>query len=159
MVIAGLLIPDLLETMLAEGRWPRTADEALKQNLHSRVPEDRNRRLRRIYLYAPPFHTVAQIVAGNGGDFYSRFGALHDLVPEASVEIADFGIKRGDLGRRDIRRIAYDDVERLSEAAGPVTHGKTRPILKTENGRVLARNGKRGFADVDAKPARFGPRA
>jgi hypothetical protein len=34
----------------------------------------------------------SQIAAGNGGDFYSRFGALHDLVPEASVEIADFGL-------------------------------------------------------------------
>jgi hypothetical protein len=92
MVVEGLLIPDLLETMLAEGRWPRTADEASKQNLRSRVPEDRNRRLRRIYLYAPPFHTVAQIVASGDRDFYSQFGALHELVPEASVEIADFGL-------------------------------------------------------------------
>src|SRR5438067_1599590 len=92
MVVDGILIPELLEAMLAEGRWPRTADEASKQNLHSRVPEDRNRRLRSIYLYAPPFHTVARIVAGGGRDFYSRFGALHELVPEASVEIADFGL-------------------------------------------------------------------
>ena len=78
--------------MLAEGRWPRTSDEALKQNLYSRVPEDRNRTLRRIYLYAPPFHTVARIVAGGDLGFYSRFGALHELVPEASVEIGDFGL-------------------------------------------------------------------
>jgi hypothetical protein len=91
MVVDGLLIPDLLETMLAEERWPRTPDDASKQTLHSRVPEDRNRRLRSIYLYAPPFRTVARIVAGGGQDFYSRFGALHELVPEASVEIADFG--------------------------------------------------------------------
>jgi hypothetical protein len=92
MVVDGLLIPDQLQAMLAEGRWPRTADEESKQNLHSRVPEDRNRTLRRIYLYAPPFHTVARIAAGGGRDFYSRYGALHELVPEASVEIGDFGL-------------------------------------------------------------------
>ena len=92
MVVDGLLIPDLLLAMIAAGRWPRTADEAAKQNLHSRVPEDRNRKLRRIYLYAPPFHTVGKIVAGSGKDFYARFGVIHELVPEASVEIGDFGL-------------------------------------------------------------------
>ncbi len=91
MVVDGLVIPDLLELMLAEGRWPRTADEASKQDLHSRVHEDRNRRLRRICLYAPPFHTIARIVAGGGQDFYDESFALHELVPEASIEIADFG--------------------------------------------------------------------
>jgi hypothetical protein len=91
MVVDGLLIPDLLDTMLAEGRWPRTADEAYKQNLHSRVPEDRNRRLRRICLYAPPFLTVARILKGSGRDFYSQYCALHELVAEASIQIADFG--------------------------------------------------------------------
>jgi hypothetical protein len=92
MEVDGLCIPDQLLAMLAEGRWPRTAEEATKQNLHSRVPEDRNRTLRRIYLYAPPFHTIARITTGPGRDFYSRFGALHELVPEASVEIGDFGL-------------------------------------------------------------------
>jgi hypothetical protein len=91
MVVDGLLIPDQLQAMLAGGRWPRTADEASKQNLHSRVPEDRNCRLRRVYLYAPPFHTLARVAAG-GDDFYSRFGALHELVPELSVAIGDFGL-------------------------------------------------------------------
>lgn len=92
MVVDGLLIPDLLVAMLAEGRWPRTGDEVSKQHLHSRVPEDRNRRLRRICLYAPPFHTIAWVVANGGRDFYAGSGALHELVPEASVAIADFGL-------------------------------------------------------------------
>jgi hypothetical protein len=92
MVVDGLLIPDLLLAMLAGGRWPRSAAEASNQHLQSRVPEDRNRRLRRIYLYAPPFHTLARTVAGDGRDFYARSGALHELVPEASVAIADFGL-------------------------------------------------------------------
>ena len=92
MTVDGLLIPDQLQVMLADGRWPRTAHEASKQNLHPRVPQDRNRKLQKIYLYAPPFHTLAKIVAGSGRDFYSQYGALHELVPEASVEIGDFGL-------------------------------------------------------------------
>ncbi len=90
MIVDCLLIPDLLEEMIAAGRWPRTADEAMKQNVQSRIPEDRIRRLRRIYLYPPPFRTLANVAAVD--DFYKRFGALHELVPEASVEIADFGL-------------------------------------------------------------------
>ncbi|MBL8793259.1 MAG: hypothetical protein JNM56_05090 [Planctomycetia bacterium] len=43
-------------------------------------------------MYAPPFHTVARIVAGDGREFYSRFGALQELLPEAALEIADFGL-------------------------------------------------------------------
>jgi hypothetical protein len=35
---------------------------------------------------------VERIVASGGKDFYSRYGALHELIPEAAVEIADFGI-------------------------------------------------------------------
>ena len=91
MIVDGLLIPDQLQAMLAEGRWPRTADEAAQQNLHPRLPEDRNRTLRRIRLHAPPFRTLAWTASGGGRGFYSAFGALHELVPEASVEIADFG--------------------------------------------------------------------
>jgi hypothetical protein len=90
MVVNGLVIPELLQVMLAAGRWPRTADEAQKQNLRSLVPADRNRRLASIYFYAPPFHTVAQIVAKD--DFYARFGALHELTPEAAIQIGDFGL-------------------------------------------------------------------
>ena len=92
MKVEGLLIPDLLLKMLDAARWPRDAEEASKQNLRPLIPDDRIRRLRQIYLYPPPFRTVAQIVAGRGGEFYSQFGALHRLVPEAAIEVADFGI-------------------------------------------------------------------
>jgi hypothetical protein len=92
MVVDGLWIPNLLQAMIDVGRWPRTADEALKQHPRSLIPEDRNRRLRGIYLYAPPFHSVAEIVAGSGKDFYTQFGELHELLPGALVEIGDFGL-------------------------------------------------------------------
>ena len=90
MIVDELVIPELLQAMLAESRWPRDAHEAMRQNLRSLVPEDRIRRLRRIFLYPPPFHTVAQLVDG-GNSFYSRFGALHELVPNSAIEIADWG--------------------------------------------------------------------
>jgi hypothetical protein len=96
MRVDGLLIPDALLAALDAGRWPRTRDEALKQNLRSFVPEERIRRLApeesRLYLYPPPFATVAWSLAGSSRDFYIRFGAVEQLVPEAAVEIADFGL-------------------------------------------------------------------
>jgi hypothetical protein len=92
MIVEGLQIPELLDALLDAGKWPRAADEASKQNSRSLIPEDRNRRLRKIYLYPPPFQTVARAVSGRGRNFYIRFGALHELVPEAAIEIADFGL-------------------------------------------------------------------
>ena len=87
MRVDGLLIPELLQTMLAESRWPQSVDEAWRQF----VPEDRIRRLRGICLYPPPFRTVAQGLVG-GDRFYATFGALHELVADAAIPIADFGI-------------------------------------------------------------------
>jgi hypothetical protein len=96
MRVDGLLIPDVLLAAIDAGRWPRTADEALKQNLRPLVPEERIRRLApeesQLYLYPPPFATVARALAGSGRDFYTRFGAVEQLVPEATIEIADFGL-------------------------------------------------------------------
>jgi hypothetical protein len=96
MRLNGLLIPQLLLTALKDGRWPRTAAEGVRQNLRPLVPVERIRRLApdesSIYLYAPPFQTVAEHLAGKGREFYARFGALDQLVPEAAVEIGDFGL-------------------------------------------------------------------
>lgn len=89
MQVHGLLIPELLLTLLAESRWPRDADEALGRTF---VSEDRIRRLREICLYPPPFRTLAQGLADGGDRFYAAFGALHELVPEAAIPIADFGL-------------------------------------------------------------------
>lgn len=92
MNVDGLILPDLLPTMLDAKRWPRTAQEASQQHLHSLIPEDRLRRWRSIYLYPPPFHTVADILLGDRDSFYGKFGALHELVPSKVIEIADFGL-------------------------------------------------------------------
>ena len=79
MEVEGLRIPELLVEMLEAGRWPRDSAEALQQNNRSLVAEDRPRMLRKVYLYSPPFHTVAQILRGSGAKFYSHDGALHEL--------------------------------------------------------------------------------
>jgi hypothetical protein len=96
MRVDGLLIPDGLVAALEAGRWPRTSEEAMKQNLRSLIPEERIRRLApeesKLYLYPPPFATVARGLAASGDDFYTRFGAVEQLVPEAAIEIADFGL-------------------------------------------------------------------
>jgi hypothetical protein len=96
MLVDGLPIPSLLLEALASGRWPRTSDESVRQNLRSLVPVERIRRLApdesAIYLYPPPFATVARHLAGQGADFYRRFGAVDQLVPEAAIEIGDFGL-------------------------------------------------------------------
>ncbi len=89
MQVDGLLIPELMQTLLAESRWPRDANEALGRAF---VSEDRTRRIRKICLYPPPFRTLAQGLANVGDRFYAEFAALHELVPEAAIPIADFGL-------------------------------------------------------------------
>lgn len=89
MHIDGLAIPDLLLELIESGRWPATADEAARQMVRPFIAEDRNRRLRRIQLYSPPFHTLAHC---SESDFYRQFGALHTIAPELAIAIAEFGI-------------------------------------------------------------------
>ncbi|HXT10953.1 MAG TPA: hypothetical protein VN873_05260 [Candidatus Angelobacter sp.] len=44
-------------------------------------------------MRAPPFPTVGQlIVAGGAGDFWQRFGALPQIVPDFALVIGDFGL-------------------------------------------------------------------
>jgi hypothetical protein len=96
MLVGGLPVPALLLEAIEAGRWPRTSHEANQQNLRSLVAEERIRQLApeesKIYLYPPPFATVARHLEGQGADFYRKFGAVDQLVPEASFVIGDFGL-------------------------------------------------------------------
>lgn len=96
MLVDGLPVPLLLLEALDSEKWPRTTDEAIKQNLRCLIPEERVRRLApdesKIYLYPPPFATIARHLAGQGADFYHKFGMVDQLVPEAAFEIGDFGL-------------------------------------------------------------------
>lgn len=57
-----------------------------------------------ICLYSPPFSTIAETVASGGfSDFWKRFGALEQIVPEQALIIADFG-----LGADSVVILAFD---------------------------------------------------
>ena len=69
----------------------------IAQQLHPSIPADRVRRFAAeesvICLQPPPFPTIAQERATSGaGDFWQRFGALEQIVPEKALIIGDFGI-------------------------------------------------------------------
>ena len=96
MIVDELPLPPQLLSALEAGRWPRTPDEALGQNLESRVPLDRLQAFApdedRLYLYPPPFRTVSRLLATHEGDFWRRHGALESIVPELALVIGDFGL-------------------------------------------------------------------
>lgn len=87
MVVEGLTIPPLLDELLAAGRWPRDQTEAARNF----VAKDRCRELRRIHLWPPPFRTYAAFAARGWDDFFKTNAAVHELVPQFAVEIADWG--------------------------------------------------------------------
>lgn len=84
-----------LLALIESGLWPQTKTEALRQNIKSIVPKERIQLFApeqdAIFLYTPPFHTVAKLVDGPG-KFWARFGALEEISPELSVQIGDFSI-------------------------------------------------------------------
>lgn len=96
MQVHGLHIPELLVTALETGRWPRTHSEANAQNLQCICCSQGIQQLapgqRELFLYHPPFATVADNVVGDGIHYWNRFGALDQLDPARAVIIADFGI-------------------------------------------------------------------
>ena len=91
-------LPAGLIRLIATGIWPSADGPSMTvQQSRPLVLEDRVRRFASeeslICLQPPPFHTIAQErAAGGSGDFWERFGALSQIVPEAAVIIGDFGM-------------------------------------------------------------------
>jgi hypothetical protein len=91
-------LPQGLAQLIAEGVWPSADGPSMTaQQLHPIIPTDRVRRFAAeesvICLQPPPFPTLAQVRgAGGAGDFWERFGALDQIVPEQALVIADFGL-------------------------------------------------------------------
>jgi len=96
MRVGEFTLPEGLVAAIESGRWPRNSQEANLQNISSLVPEERIRLLApeetRLYLYPPPFGLVAGILTQPNEVFYRRFGAVDQIVPEATIEIGDFGL-------------------------------------------------------------------
>jgi hypothetical protein len=96
--MSELRLPDGLTQLLATGIWPSTNGPAMTvQQFNPLIPADRVQRFAPseslICLQPPPFPTIAMLVdAGHAGDFWERFGALDQIVPEKALVIGDFGL-------------------------------------------------------------------
>lgn len=90
-------LPKRLRAMLDSGAWPMTQREAARQNLEDRpIPDELVRRLvpdeHRIYLFSPPFMSVAQLLEAGERKFWEEFGDLDQIDPARTLLIGDFGL-------------------------------------------------------------------
>ncbi len=91
-------LPPGLARLIEAGVWPSTSGPSMiSQELRPIVRPERVRRFAGdeslICLWPPPFRTIAQVQAACGaGDFWERFGALQEIVPERALIIGDFGL-------------------------------------------------------------------
>jgi hypothetical protein len=91
-------VPAELTRLLALGVWPSASGPAMTaQQSNPLVAPHRVQRFAAdeslICLQPPPFHTIAEYVSrGRAGDFWERFGALNQIVPEQALVIGDFGM-------------------------------------------------------------------
>jgi len=90
--------PPGLVRLIASGVWPsRDGPSMIEQQSRPIVPAERVRVFADdeslICLARPPFRSVAQaMAAGGSADFWQKFGALHQITPEAALIIGDFGL-------------------------------------------------------------------
>jgi hypothetical protein len=91
-----LQVPPLLEKLIASGRWPRTAQEQLAQNLRPLVSPERVKRLAPdergiIYLYTPPFRVAGR--RDDPTDFFNWPSSdLNGIDLDRAILIGDFGL-------------------------------------------------------------------
>ncbi|MEO8066232.1 MAG: hypothetical protein ABI599_00935 [Flavobacteriales bacterium] len=96
--VSEFQLPAGLLQLIALRIWPsKDGPSMTAQQFDPIFPTDRVRRFAPeetvICLEPPPFGTIAgERAAGGGGDFWERFGALHQIVPEKAVVIGDFGL-------------------------------------------------------------------
>ncbi len=93
-----LPLPERLRRLISRGVWPSEAGPSMTaQQLRPLVAPKRVQRFADdeslICLQPPPFHTVADYRdAGGSGDFWEKFGALDQIVPDLALVIGDFGL-------------------------------------------------------------------
>lgn len=87
-----------LTRLIEAGVWPSSNSPSMTaQEFDPLMPADRVQRFAQeeslICLHSPPFTTIAQYqAAGGADDFWERFGALDQIVPEKALIIGDFGL-------------------------------------------------------------------
>lgn len=95
-----LPIPQQLRDLISAGVWPSADRAASEQNLHPLASADRVRTIAAeeevIYLYRPPFRTIADEIASASdvvvNEFWMRHGALNDIIAEKALLLGDFGL-------------------------------------------------------------------
>jgi hypothetical protein len=89
-----LIPPAHLLALIERGSWPRSLVEASAQNLKPLVSAEVVRTFapdeHAIFLYPPPFHTVQDEI-DRGRGLTAEQLAIHDIVPDRTLVIADFG--------------------------------------------------------------------
>lgn len=94
--VGDLSLPQGLLKLIESGRWPRTHEEEVHQNILSLVSKERVRSFApdqdRIYFVRPPFGTVAERISAGEGDFWSKYGAVEQISADSSIFIGDFGL-------------------------------------------------------------------
>lgn len=123
--MASLPLPPLLQELLDAGRWPRTWDEAYRQNVKPRVSAERLAAATDgdeggetgtwLVLFPPPFLTIHECLVGER-EFWEDVGDLGAIQPELALVIGDFGLgsdapfvldyERSALGPR-VRRLSW----------------------------------------------------
>src|SRR6516225_4962415 len=94
----ALPLPEGLSRLLSSGVWPSAAGPSMTtQQFQPLVAPQNVKRFADdeslICLQPPPFYTVANYRDGDGsGDFWQKFGALDQIVPELALVIGDFGL-------------------------------------------------------------------
>jgi hypothetical protein len=121
-------MPTGLARLIAAGVWPsRNGPSMNEQQWKPLIPAERVRRFARdeslICLARPAFATIAAVrAAGGSGDFWRRFGALHQIAPEKALVIGDFGLGSDSPIVLDYSRNSADPpVLRLRWSDGPHT--------------------------------------
>jgi hypothetical protein len=91
MYVCGLQMPPLLVDLLDAGAWPTARDPLGHPNLVGEVVTALAPDEHEIYLYRPPFKTVAQRIADGQPTWTMPWSAPTEIDFEAVVVIADFG--------------------------------------------------------------------
>jgi hypothetical protein len=95
-MVGDLALPERLLSLIESGLWPRTNSEASRQDLNPFLSKERVRLIapdeNSLYLYPPPFQTIAKRVIEDKANFWTKFGALDQITPERCIDIGDFGI-------------------------------------------------------------------
>jgi hypothetical protein len=124
----ALEMPSELGRLIAAGAWPRSSHEANRQDLETdsvvqRLVPGHDQ----LFLYPPPFATVAECIARGEQEFWGKWGSLDQIDPHRTQIIGDFGLGSDTAIALDYRSPESTAVIRLAwEAEDRKTHWEKR---------------------------------